>query len=425
MPNLARRAWLKTAAAAGVYGATMSCSLRTLADQTGGNIPTAKSVILLWLNGGPSTIDLWDLKPGHAHGGPFAEIKTPAAGISISEHLPKLAREGKSLAVIRSLTSREGDHSRATHFARTGYMPQAAIKFPPIGALVAKGIDDPAPDLPGFVSIAPSPNAVLQSGGFLSPHQAPFTIGSENNVELTVPDIDRPIQVDAAMHGKRLELLRHFNGKFRQEHGVAAVQALETAIEKAVRVMQPAARAAFGIDEEPQALREAYGSTQFGRGCLLARRLVERGVPFVEVTLDGWDTHFNNFAEVARLSSVLDAGLGTLISDLRTRGKLDSTLIVCMGEFGRSPQINDNEGRDHWPQAWGALLAGGGVPGGQVLGKTSRDGTTVEERPITVPDLMATICASLGLDPEFQHMSNVGRPIRRADPAAQVIEELL
>jgi uncharacterized protein (DUF1501 family) len=190
---------------------------------------------------------------------------------------------------------------------------------------------------------------------------------------------------------------------------------------------------AFELSDEPAALRDAYGRNVFGQGCLLARRLVERGVPFVEVSLNsagvgnilGWDTHQNNFATLKTMLPVLDNGWATLLTDLKARGLLDSTLVVWMGEFGRTPKINNNQGRDHFPNAWSTVLSGGGVRGGQVLGRTSDNGQEVTERPVSVPDLLATIFLALGLDPMDQNMSNVGRPIRLADPAAKPLTECL
>jgi uncharacterized protein (DUF1501 family) len=189
--------------------------------------------------------------------------------------------------------------------------------------------------------------------------------------------------------------------------------------------MDPEAASAFDLAGEPATLRTAYGRDVFGQGCLLARRLVERRVPFVEVTLGGWDTHRNNFEQVQRLSQRLDAGFSTLLTDLRDRGLLESTLVVCLGEFGRTPRINANAGRDHWPATWSVALAGGGIRGGQAVGSTTADGTEVADRPIAVPDVIATICHSLSIDPRRQNISNVSRPIRIADPDAKPIRELL
>src|SRR5262249_15351113 len=203
-----------------------------------------------------------------------------------------------------------------------------------------------------------------------------------------------------------IDLLQGLERDFVARHPGVAPQSHQTAYERAVRLMKTAASKAFNLDEEPDALRDAYGRNLFGQGCLLARRLVERGVPFVEVTLAGvnggqfgWDTHQQNFEQVQRLSQVLDPAWATLMDDLKQRGLLDSTLLVWMGEFGRTPKINPQKGRDHFPNAWSTVLAGGGIQGGQVVGRTSADGTTVEERAVNVPDLLATVCQALGIDP--------------------------
>ncbi|MES2791903.1 MAG: DUF1501 domain-containing protein [Planctomycetota bacterium] len=425
MTLLTRRTWMQ-ATACSLPALSFSGWLRAMAAETVGRPATAKSVILLWLNGGPSTIDLWDLKPGHAHGGPFSVISTAVPGLSLSEHLPRTAVHAGKLAVLRSMSTREGDHSRATHLVRTGYLPQAAIRFPPMGSLVAHALQGESPDLPGYVTIGPARSIIRHSSGFLGPHVSPFAIGEgERDSSLTVPHLQQFSSVDEAMQKDRLQLVSVFNTEFRKLHAAPVVENLEASLDGAIRLMRPQAQAAFALGQETDALRDAYGRTQFGQGCLLARRLVERDVPFVEVTLDGWDTHNNNFAEVARLSAILDAGLGTLLTDLQERGRLESTLVLCLGEFGRTPRINTNQGRDHWPQNWAAVVAGGGIRGGQVIGRTSADGTSIEDRPVPIVDLMATVCASLGLDPRKQNMSNVGRPIRLADPSAQVIQELL
>jgi uncharacterized protein (DUF1501 family) len=210
----------------------------------------------------------------------------------------------------------------------------------------------------------------------------------------------------------------------------ATAHSHRTAYQRAVTLMRSAAARAFDLADEPAALRDAYGRNLFGQGCLLARRLVERGVPFVEVTLGGnggigWDTHGNNFDQVKSLSAILDPAWGTLMEDLQTRGLLDSTLVVWMGEFGRTPRINGNRGRDHWASSWSTVLAGGGIKGGQVVGRTSADGMAVEDRPVTVPDLLATVCLALGIDPRTQNQSNVGRPIRLVEPLAKPIKEVV
>ncbi len=435
-----RRGWLRFAAL-GVAGGSVSGWLDLFAADTAAHPQRKKSVILLWMNGGPATIDLWDLKPGHANGGPFREIDTAVPGVRISEHLPNLAKWTRQLVLVRSMRSKEGDHDRATHFVRTGYNPQGAIQFPAVGALVAheigrSEISRSEIDLPGFVSIAPSRFATTVGGGFLGPNFSPLAVAEgvsgQNGPEvdvgldaLKVPNLQRPDGVSAASQSERLALLDGLESRFRAAYTSPVVESLQAAGARAVRLMRPEAVSAFQIDREKDALRDAYGRNLFGQGCLLARRLVERGVAFVEVTLGGWDTHQNNFERVKALSGTLDAGFATLLSDLNDRNLLDSTLVICMGEFGRTPKINSGAGRDHWPQSWATVLAGGGIRGGQALGKTSDDGTTVADRPVTVPDLIATACKAIGIDPRKQNISNVGRPIRVADPAARPVEEIV
>ena len=250
---------------------------------------------------------------------------------------------------------------------------------------------------------------------------------------LKVGDLERPSGVTPEQGDARLGLLEDLTRKFAATHPGSSSLGHRSAYARAVRLMRSKAARAFQLDDEPAALRDAYGRSAFGQGCLLARRLVERGVPFVEVALSrtegaptvSWDTHQQNFASVQKLCGVLDPAWATLIEDLKTRGLLDTTLVVWMGEFGRTPKINNNAGRDHFPAAWSTVLGGGGIKGGQVIGRTSADGNSVEDRPVSVGDLMATICKALGIDPSKQNLSDVGRPIRIADPSARPIAEAL
>src|SRR5207248_537098 len=231
----------------------------------------------------------------------------------------------------------------------------------------------------------------------------------------------------------RIDLLEQMERDFVARHPGLSPQSHQTAYERAVRLMRTAAATAFNFEDEPAALRDSYGRNPFGQGCLLARRLVERGVPFVEVTLSsvdgsmglGWDTHAQNFDTVEKLSGVLDAGWSTLMTELRSRGLLESTLIVWMGEFGRTPKINESAGRDHFPNAWSTVLAGGGIHGGQVIGNTGADGEQIKDRPVLVPDLLATVVKGLGIDPAKQNTVDTGRPIRLVDPKANPIKGVL
>jgi hypothetical protein len=343
------------------------------------------------------------------------------------------------------MSTKEADHGRATFYMRTGYMPTGPIQYPSLGALVSKEIGAPDAALPNFVSIAPYRlfNAAAWGPGFLGPQYAPLIVGDGNqflrgqqpdySAALKVENIDVPADVDRRHADARLDLLQQMQKEFAEQHPGVAPLSHQTAYDRAVRLMKTAASKAFNLDEEKDALRDAYGRNLFGQGCLLARRLVEQGVPFVEVTLGGvngmgafgWDTHQQNFDNVRRLSETLDPAWGTLMEDLKDRGLLDSTLIVWMGEFGRTPKINPAKGRDHWPNSWSTVLAGGGIQGGQAVGKTSAGGDAIEDRLVSVPDFIATICKVLGIDHEKQNNSNVGRPIRIADKVAQPIKEVL
>jgi len=441
-PIVSRREMLKLALA-GVLGTSMSGWFPRLA-QSAAPFVRGKRCILLWMNGGPSTIDLWDLKPGHANGGTFKEIATNTPGVKISEHLPKIAKFSEQMAIIRSMTSKEGDHGRATHLMHTGYLPSNSVAYPTLGSLVSKELARDDFPLPAFVSIAPYRffNQAAYASGFLGPAHTPLIIADNNfgfvpqgrggyDDALKVKDLTPESKIEQSEVDSRLELLRDLDGDFSKTRPDTPPRSHRSAIDRAVRLMKTSARKAFDLEQEKDSLRDAYGRNLFGQGCLLARRLVEQGVPFVEVSFGGlnnqafgWDTHGNNFNIVKDLSGALDNAWGTLMSDLKERGLLDSTLIIWMGEFGRTPKINQGSGRDHWANSWATVLAGGGIKGGQAYGKTSDDGTEIKENPVKVADFMATIVKGLGLDPEKQNMTN-GRPIRLAEKGGNPIKEIV
>jgi hypothetical protein len=396
------------------------------------------------MDGGPSQTDTFDLKPGHANGGPFREIATAVPGIKISEHLPKLARHMDRLALVRSMSSKEGDHGLASYYVHAGYPQRGPIQYPTLGSLVAKEAGAEDADLPAFVSIAPFrvSNSRAHSPGFLGPRFAPLIVGEAgprgpapadpdaSARSLGVQNLTPHAGVGAEHFDARLRLLQQMQRDFLADRPSPAARSHLTAYERAARLMRTTAAKALDLDEEPAKVRDTYGRNKFGQGCLLARRLVERGVPFIEITLggdtiNGWDTHSNNFERVRELSGLLDAGWATLMNDLKERGLLDHTLIVWMGEFGRTPTINADKGRDHFPNAWTAVLGGGGIKGGQVIGKTSASGETIEERPVSVPSLLATVCQALGIDPTKSNPSNVGRPISIVDKAGTPLEDVV
>jgi hypothetical protein len=440
MPRLTRREVFRLASA-GVLGTSASGWLGNLAADAAADPRRRKSCILLWMSGGPSQVDTFDPKPGHENGGPTKAIATAAPGILLAENLPGLAKQAKDLAIIRGMSTKEGDHGRATYNLRTGYLPQPPVRHPTLGSLVAKEFDDSSLELPGFVSIAParSINPSAFTSGFLGPRFAPLIVGERAGAgaagrgALRVDDLDLPAGIGAGRSNDRLGLMESLASDFQATHPGTPSLSHQDAYARAVRMMRSSASKAFDLEDEPAAIRDSYGRNPFGQGCLLGRRLVERGVPFVEVSLSGvdgrndlgWDTHAQNFDAVAQLSRVLDAGWATLMTDLRSRGLLDSTMIVWMGEFGRTPKINENAGRDHYPNAWTTVLAGGGIKGGQVVGDTGADGMEVRNRPVSAPDLLATVIKGLGLDPTAQNIADNSRPIRIVETKAKPVDEVL
>jgi hypothetical protein len=443
---LSRRDWLRLSAAG--FGCSLSGWLERLAVQAAACPARKRSCILLWMNGGPSQMDTFDLKPGQANGGPFKEIATAVPGIKISEHLPRIARHADRMAILRSMATKEADHGRATYQMRTGHGPGGPIAYPTLGSLFSRELEKPGAELPSFVSIAPyrffSPAAY--GPGFLGPQHAPLVVGENQQSLLPIPgrqqssyqdtlkveDVALPAGVGAERAAARLDLLGEMQRDFLQTRSSLSSQSQKSAYERAVTLMRSRAIKAFDLDEEKKELRDRYGRNLFGQGCLLARRLIEHDVPFVEVSLAtvsnlvlGWDTHINNFEGVKTLSAVLDPAWSTLMEDLKERGLLSSTLVVWMGEFGRTPKINGNRGRDHWANAWTTVLAGGGIRGGQVIGATSPDGMEIKDRPVGVADFLATVALALGIDVTKQNQSNVGRPIRIVEPTARPIREVL
>ena len=433
---VSRRDFVKLGAA-GVLGSSASW-LPAFAADAAANPQRKRSCILLWMSGGPATIDLFDLKVGHENGGPYKEIATAATGLKFGEHLPKLAKHGKEIAVVRSMSTKEGDHGRATYFLRTGNLPMGALQFPSLGSLISKELGNPGAELPNFVSVAPF--RLFAQGafgpGFLGPQYAPLVVGDSNNFgaprpnenvdnALKVQDLERPSDITPQQAESRFDMLKELEQSFTEQRPNLVAQSHQTAYDRALRLMQSVGAKSFDLSNEPEKLRDAYGRNIFGQGCLLARRLVERGVPFIEVNLGGWDTHQNNHDQVKNLSGVLDPAWSMLMTDLKDRGLLETTSIIWMGEFGRTPKINQGRGRDHYPNAWSAVLAGGGIKGGQAVGKTSPDATTVEGEPTAVPDLLATLCRALGINHTKTNNSNVGRPIRIVDKSAKAIEALV
>jgi hypothetical protein len=376
-----------------------------------------KAVIMLYMAGGPSHIDTWDPKPGRDVNGPYKTIDA-GDGLLISEHLPTIASQGKHLCILRTVNSKEGSHDRAAYFLRTGYRPQGPVEFPGLGALVAKEKGHKDLDLPQNIAIAGNG----PGGGIIGARYAPFVVGDPTR---PVDNMGFAPGVDGDRFSRRAKLLKTVEDRFKEDRdGGHLAEAHREVYEKAERLLTSPLAKVFDVAEESEEKRKAYGMGRFGQGVLMARRLVEAGVPFVEVTLGGWDTHQQNFERVEKLSSELDPAMGNLIKDLADKNLLDSTLVVCGGEFGRTPKIRDG-GRDHHPRCFSVALAGGGIQGGRAVGVSDENADSPKERPIAIPDIHATIAHLAGYDPNKQNESPLGRPIRIVDPIGAPIGEAL
>jgi len=421
--HINRRRFLSLAATGGTLSGWLGRLAAHAADQ-----PTAKSCILLWMSGGPSHLDTFDLKPEASDRirGEFRPIDTSVLGIQISEHFPKFALLMQHAALLRSMSTVESDHQLASYHVHTGYQKRAGgVAFPSLGAIVSRELGQQDFPAPNFVCIGAGPRHSTRSG-FLGPdHQPLDVLNPDRGSEFLEPLTSRTEFV------RQYDLLRRFNGSFQEAYRAESARAHSSALARAVRLMTAEEKRAFDLSQESTADRDRYGRGSFGQGCLMARRLIETGVRFVEVMMGdgvGWDTHRDNFPRTRALSAEADSGMAALIEDLRERGRLDSTLVIWMGEFGRSPQITSGGGRNHWARAWSSVLAGGGIRGGQAIGRTDRDAGEVVERPISVTDFLATVCTILGVDYTRQNRApEVERPISIVDTSKQVtiVSELL
>jgi uncharacterized protein (DUF1501 family) len=375
-----------------------------------------KSAILLWMGGGPSTIDIWDLKPGSATGGPFKPIATNG-NMEICEHMPMMAKNMDKMSVVRSMSTREADHMRGRYYMHTGYVPNPNVTHPSYGSVIAHELAAQRPELeiPPFVSVGGG----SEGPGFLGMAWAPFSVNSSGQVR----NLDMGITPDRLT--QRMQALKLLEtGFISEDRGISAREHAKV-LDKTLNLMTSKQMAAFKVAQESDEVKERYGENNFGRGCLMARRLVEVGVPFVEVNLGGWDNHQNIFPTLAdqRLPTV-DKAMSALLEDLETRGLLQDTAVIWMGEFGRTPRINGNTGRDHWARSWSVAVGGGGLNGGLAVGKTNEDGTRVDGTSYTSEDLMATVCAGLGISLETTFTSRSGRPMKIAN-SGKMIKELI
>ena len=417
-----RRGFLSAAA-----GISFSGWLGRLAVQAAEQ-PQAKACILLWMSGGPSHIDTFDLKPQAPENirGEFRPIDTAVPGIQISEHFPKFAQLIGHAALLRGMSTVESDHQLATYHVHTGYQKRAGgIAFPSLGAIASHELGQRDFPLPNFVCVGAGPRHATRSG-FLGPEHQPLDV---NNPDRGTDYLEP--QAGADEFERQLGLLRRLDDNFQRAYRADAAAAHRSALERSVKLMTAEQKRAFDLSLESDAVRERYGRGSFGQGCLMARRLIESGVRFVEVMSGGgvgWDTHRDNFPRTKALSLEADAGMAALIDDLHQRGRLDSTLVIWMGEFGRSPQTTSGGGRNHWARAWSSVLAGGGIRGGQVIGRTDRDAAEVVERPISVTDFLATVCKILKIDhTRHNRAPGIERPIPIVDTSkpVNVISELL
>ena len=373
-----------------------------------------KAAILLWMGGGPATIDIWDLKPGSVNGGPFKQIAT-SGDMQITEHMPLMAKQMHQMSIVRSMSTREADHMRGRYYMHTGYVPNPNVQHPSYGSVIAHELEATRPDLeiPPFVSVGGG----SAGPGFLGMAYAPFVVNSNGRVR------DLEMGADWQRVSDRMKLLNKLEEGFvRQGRGVAPEEHAKV-LAKTQRLLTSKQMDAFKVAQEPENVREAYGNTGFGRGCLMARRLVETGVPFIEVDLGGWDTHNDNFNRLQTKLPEMDQAMSALVTDLAERGMLDSTAIVWMGEFGRTPRINGNTGRDHWARSWSAVVGGGGFKRGVAVGATNADGTMVETEPYSSEDLMASVLKGIGVSLETRFTASNGRPMKIAN-SGRVIKEL-
>jgi len=390
-----------------------------------------KSLIIFWMGGGPSHMDLWDLKPGAATGGEFKEIETKAQGVKISEVLPTVASQFDKLVAVRALVTNEGSHERGTVLMNTGRQPSPVVQFPSMGSLVSNQVTPKDLPLPGFIGIGGTAQQI--GPGFLGMNYAPFTVRDAGQPPANI----KPPQSLGGTEMEQQERLRrrqrlfynvedsfsrsqfpHLEEAKDREAAGSPAQAHQTIYKKAFDLTVSPLRTIFEVRNEPAKVIEAYGGMQnrFGMGALLARKLVEKGVSAVEIDLGGWDNHGNIFNTIKTGNGPrLDKGMGNLVKDLSERGLWKNTVVLWMGEFGRTPNINQNGGRDHWGRVWSVVLGGGAIQGGQAYGSTSADGKDVKDGATTIGDIFATVFKGLGVDPTTQVRDNLGRPLAIAD----------
>lgn len=378
-----------------------------------------KRVLVVWLAGGSSQLETWDPKPATDTGGPFKAIATSVTGVHISELLPYTAKQMHRLALVRGVNTNDDDHGKGEIFMQTGRRVDPAMPYPRLGSAVSKllGTDDQA--LPGYIHVTPGGGGFgNQDAAFLGPKYASLTLGDGK----PPANLLRPDELSEDADRKRRELQERLNRRFTERRKSAETETYTHSYEQAAQLMKQ--RRLFDVSTEAPRYVDRYGKHDFGRHCLLARRLLEAGVTFVQVTHSNWDTHHENFDFHIEQVGDFDRTFATMLEDLDERGLLANTLVIVMSEFGRTPKINQNYGRDHWSRAWSVALGGGGIKGGAVVGKTNANGTAVTEREVHGGHLFHTYFRALGLNPTKNYYVDQ-RPIAMADPKAAAIEEVL
>ncbi|MEK6237666.1 MAG: DUF1501 domain-containing protein [Planctomycetales bacterium] len=395
------------AGAAGAFAQTMAANAQALKK-------SGKACILMWMGGGPSTMDIWDLKPGAATGGEFKPIQTAAPGVEICEHMPMTAKIMDKISIIRSMSTREADHNRGRYYMHTGYVPNPNVTHPSYGSVLAKTLGDPTATLPPFVSVGGG----SVGPGFLGMGYAPLVVNSNGQIRNIKGFVDQ----DRLM--QRMWLLDGVEKKFIGDRRGGLASDHQSVLKKTLSLMTSNQMEAFRVQQEDPATLERYGEDGFGRGLLMARRLVQEGVPFVEVNYGGWDNHQGIFPTLKDTKlPLIDRGISALVEDLSARGMLENTVVMWMGEFSRTPRINAESGRDHWARAWSVMAGGGSIKGGRAVGTTSADGTSVTSDPYSAEDLMASVCQGLGISLKTTFTSKTGRPMKIAN-GGKVINEL-
>lgn len=414
-----RRSFLR-AGSLSLFGLQTWGDMLRLRAQTSEPAPKREiSVIHVLLSGGMSHVDTLDMKPQtrSAFRSVFKPIETSAAGIQICDRLPRLAQQAHRYTIIRSATHKLSVHERASYLVMSGHEPLATVNHPSMGAVAYKELGA-RNELPPYITI-PAMTGLWESAGMLPGKFGPFEAGDPNQPGFAVRDIRLPMDVDWARMDRRRSLLNMVDAQFREHDAAGITDTVDSFRQTAYDLVRsPRAKTAFAIDQEPASLRERYGRTSLGQGCLLARRLVEAGVRFVTVS-NGyykWDHHAKVFENLRdRYLPELDGALASLIEDLDQRGLLASTLVIATGEFGRTPEVNVNAGRDHWPNVFSILVAGAGVPGGQVWGSSDNDGMYVRDNPVEIPDLVATVYHKLGVNYSKEYLTRIGRPFRLSE----------